>query len=166
MTTTAPREPDFQRLMLAALECGDVFVHFDPRRHSGRVLMQCPMVPAHFAAQPSLTLQFGYDLANPIRDLQVTRHGVSGIMSFNRTPQSVFVPWCAVYALTDARGEGTLWPERVPPEVTFFGSPQSPAAAPTPHVGATDNVIDFVTAASRIRAKRNVGGWHPSGSAA
>src|SRR5688572_10441611 len=103
--TTTPTGHDLARLMKAALQCGDVFLHLDPRR-------QGVMVPVNFRANHKLVLQFGYDMPVRIPDLIISDEGVSGTLSFNRNAEWVFVPWSVVYAMTDAGGDGCMWVER------------------------------------------------------
>jgi hypothetical protein len=94
----------------ALLDEGSLFVHFDPRV-SGVV------APARFKAQPQLVFQFGRGLAVPIPDLLVDDEGISGTLSFQRTPHACFVPWDAVFALVGDDGRGMVFPDAMPGEI-------------------------------------------------
>jgi hypothetical protein len=93
---------------------GNLFVHLDPRRPG-------VVVPAHLAAQPHLVREVGYDMPRPIPDLDVGRAGIAATLSFHQEPFTCFVPWSAVFALTDDGGRGQVWQKDVPPEVARDG---------------------------------------------
>lgn len=106
----APPRPDKKDVMLALLERSGVFVHLDPR-------IQGVIVPDGFRRQPELVLQFGLNMAVPIKDLEVDDEAVSGTLSFARRPFWVKVPWSAIYALvSDEDQRGMVWPEDAPRE--------------------------------------------------
>ena len=90
------------------LERGSLFVHLDAS--APRVL-----VPDHLR-KPYLILEFGLNMAKPIRDLRLDGEGISGTLSFASSPYRVFVPWAAVYALSDnptfpvGQCTGATWP--------------------------------------------------------
>lgn len=46
-------------------------------------------------------LEFGYNLPVPIKNLLVDQDGISGVLSFARVPSGVYVPWHAVFAMSD-----------------------------------------------------------------
>ncbi|MEM1417519.1 MAG: ClpXP protease specificity-enhancing factor SspB [Myxococcota bacterium] len=89
---------------------GWVYVHLDPRHADVRV-------PLWLRQQPQLVLQVGLDMPVPIPDLKVDGDGVSGTLSFNRSPFHVVVPWDAVYALVSEDGPMMVWPSSLPPEL-------------------------------------------------
>lgn len=95
----------------ALLLRGSVFVHLDPRS-KGVVL------PMHLTKQPQVMLQIGLDLPIPIPDLRVDGHGLSGTLSFNRSPFHCTIPWGAVFALAGEEGRGMIWEEAMPEELT------------------------------------------------
>jgi stringent starvation protein B len=105
-----PELPPKKAVAEALLEGPSMLVHLDPRR-AGVV------VPPHFKKQPQLVLQMGLNLVIPIKDLAVDHEGISGTLSFNRSPFWCNVPWLAVYALVGEDGRGMVWPEDVPPEL-------------------------------------------------
>lgn len=86
-----------------------VFVHFDARK-AGVV------VPKHLASFAHGTLQIGFNMPVPIRDLVVDLEGVRGTLSFSRTPFWCNVPWSAVFALSADAKRGLVWPDDAPPE--------------------------------------------------
>lgn len=93
-----------------ALVHGLVRITFDPSHKD-------VTVPAHLRGLPHVTLEYGYGLVIPIPDLIVTEHGVSATLSFNRAPQYTFVPWGAVFVVTDESGYARTWPDDVPQAV-------------------------------------------------
>lgn len=105
-----PELPPKKDVARALLLRGSVFVHLDPRSEG-------VCVPEYFRRQPQLVLQVGLDLAVPIPDLRVDDRGVSGTLSFNRSPFYCIVPWDAVFAMTGDDGKGMVWPESLPDEI-------------------------------------------------
>ena len=77
-------------------------------------------------------LQYGYDLAISIPDLEVDEHGVRATLSFSRTPQLTVVPWTAVYAIASVDGRGVLYPRTCPRTSRSWPrrSPRATAQAP------------------------------------
>lgn len=110
MSDTHEPLPDKREVARALLLRGSVFVHLDPRHHG-------VMVPQHLRKQPQLVLQVGLDMAVPIPDLRVDQEGVTGTLSFNRSPFTCFVPWEAVFALAGDDARGMVWPPSMPPEI-------------------------------------------------
>ena len=102
--------PSKRAAMETLLETGSAFVYLDPRAPGVEV-------PARFRGQPQVVLQFGLNLAVPIRDLEGDDAGVRGTLSFNRTPFLCIIPWSAVYALVGDDGRGSVFLETVPPEI-------------------------------------------------
>lgn len=89
---------------------GAVFIHFDPR-------VEGVVAPLYLKDQPQLVFQFGYGLAVPIPDLFIDEEGISGTLSFQRTPHACFVPWSAAFAIVGEDGRGLIFPESMPPEI-------------------------------------------------
>jgi hypothetical protein len=50
-------------------------------------------VPAQFKDADAVTLLWGMQLPVPIKDLRTDDHGLSGTLSFGRTPHFCVVPW-------------------------------------------------------------------------
>jgi hypothetical protein len=94
----------------ALLLRGSLFVHLDPRE--GDVA-----IPEWLRDQPQVVLQVGLDMPIPIPDLRVDDRGISGTLSFNRSPFTCRVPWRAVFALVGDDGRGMVWPESMPAEI-------------------------------------------------
>ena len=115
-----PELPPKKAVAMALLEGSSMLVHIDPRR-TGVV------VPPQFKRQAQLVLQFGLNLVIPIKDLVVDDEGISGTLSFNRSPFWCNTPWSAVYALVGEDGRGMVWPEDVPPELTVEAEGQGTA---------------------------------------
>jgi stringent starvation protein B len=102
--------PSKRDAFLALLRAGWASIHLDAR-HPGVV------VPAMFASQAHLVLQYGRNMPIPIADLEVTEAGVSATLSFSRVPHRTYVPWSAVYAVSCTNGCGVLYREDIPEDV-------------------------------------------------
>ena len=63
---------------------------------------------------PAVPLQVGYNMPNPIPDLQVDDWGVTCTLSFRRTPHTCRIPWAAIFAFHDGEGGGVVFPEDLP----------------------------------------------------
>jgi stringent starvation protein B len=110
MSEGGPELPAKHLVAEALLDEGGLFVHFDPR-------VPGVVAPVHFKSQPQLVFQFGRGLVVPIPDLLVDEEGISGTLSFSRTPHACFVPWEAVFALVGDDGRGMVFPESMPSEI-------------------------------------------------
>ncbi len=105
-----PQLPSKKDVSRSFLLRGTVFLHLDPRKDG-------VMVPEWLRKQPQLVLQIGLDMPIPIPDLRVDDNGVTGSLSFNRTPFLCVVPWDAVFAVVGEDGRGMVWPESMPSEI-------------------------------------------------
>ncbi len=126
---TSHRLPPKKDVALELLERSSLFIHLDPRAPG-------VMVPEWFKKQPQLLLQVGYNMAVPIRDLTVDDEGISGTLSFNRSPFYCHVPWAGIFALVGDDNRGMVWPDSVPPEVAAHQQRQARAAAEQARVTA------------------------------
>jgi len=88
----------------AALLCGNVFLTVIPTEGLELPSM-CQDTPT--------ALEYGYDMPNPIPDLEITEEGVSATLSFKQTPIKTFVPWGAVVKMHQAGGFVALFPVEV-----------------------------------------------------
>jgi stringent starvation protein B len=113
-----PPLPPKKDVAVALLQATSLFVHLDPRRTGVQV-------PAWFKKDPRLVLQFGMNMAVPIRDLHVGDEGIAGTLSFSRQPHHCFLPWAAIFAMVGEDGRGMVWPDDVPAELAV----QTPGAA-------------------------------------
>ena len=104
--------PSKRDAFIALLRAGWASLHLDARA-SGVV------VPAPFASQAHLVLQYGRNMPIPITDLEVTEAGVSATLSFSRVPHRTYVPWSAVYAVTCTDGCGVLYHQDIPEDVAL-----------------------------------------------
>ncbi|HSS40807.1 MAG TPA: ClpXP protease specificity-enhancing factor SspB [Polyangia bacterium] len=122
-----PERPPKQQAFLALLKEGSTSLHLDARRPG-------VVVPEAFRQEAHLMLQYGYDLAISIPDLEVDDHGVRATLSFSRTPHLTVIPWTAVYAIASVDGRGVLYPEDVPSDVSVMsgGDPAEASEAPQP----------------------------------
>lgn len=125
--------------MLALLERAEARVHLDARK--GGVTL-----PPRFRAEGSLRLDYSYSFSPPIPDLVVDDEGIHATLSFNRVAHATFVPWSAVYLISDYDGNGAVWQEDIPPDIlddapTVTGAKptSAPAARPAPALKSIDN---------------------------
>jgi hypothetical protein len=98
---------------MSMLRMGLVNVHFDGRVDGAKV-------PEHLRSEPSVMVQYGYNLPTPIRDLEVDEWGVRATLSFNGAPFTTVVPWSAVWAIGVGEEGGTAlvryWPRTLAEE--------------------------------------------------
>lgn len=96
------------------------------------------IIPEHLAGYPDLCLCIGLNLLNPIPDLEVNQHGISGTMSFNREPKFVVIPWDALWAVTDAsnKADGCVFE---PPPVGVVKAPVEPKSKSKGHLRLVKN---------------------------
>lgn len=88
------------------LETGVTALHFDARRPGVEV-------PLHLRDDPWLVLNYSYRYN--VSDFAFDDAGVTATLSFAGQGHLCFVPWTAVFAITDdARTEGQHWQEDVP----------------------------------------------------
>jgi stringent starvation protein B len=150
-----PERPPKQQAFLALLKEGSTSLHLDARRPG-------VVVPEAFRQEAHLMLQYGYDLAISIPDLEVDEHGVRATLSFSRTPHMTVIPWSAVYAIASVDGRGVLYPEDVPGDVSVMSGaePGEASEAPQPipaevatmgSKGSSDGVPE-----ARIRRLRSI----------
>jgi len=143
--TRLPRKKD---VALALLEQASVFVHVDPRLDEVRV-------PPWFKRQPQLVLQIGLNMPVPIPDLDVSDHGLSCTLSFNRSPFLCQIPWGSVFALVGESGRGMVWPDDVPPEVAAQAQKQAkPKLASVPDAAKEEPVALAEKAPARKKSKK------------
>ncbi len=116
--------PSKKDAFLALLRAGWASLHLDARC-AGVV------VPAPFASQAHLVLQYGRNMPIPIIDLEVTDEGVSATLSFSRVPHRTYVPWSAVYAVSCTNGCGVLYREDMPEDVAV-ATPTEVGLVPLP----------------------------------
>ena len=119
--------PEKRLVLLELLKVAWVYVHLDPRRE-GVVL------PEFLREQPRLVLQYGYNMPVPMHDLTIDEKGISATLSFRRSPHATFIPWSAVFAMTDGEKHGMVWPSDVPAdlELEAQSTPEAPPPAPAP----------------------------------
>jgi len=92
-----------KRLVEYLIQAGSVYVHLLTRADG-------VYVPEHLKATPTTALQIGYNFPVPIPDLKIDDTGITATLSFSRTPYLCFVPWDAVFAITNEAGQGAQWP--------------------------------------------------------
>lgn len=122
--------PEKHAVMLELLKEAWVHVHLDPRRDGVEL-------PDFLREQPRVVLQYGYNMPVPIHDLTVDERGISATLSFRRVPHATFVPWSAVFALTDGDQHGLVWQDDVPKDLELEQpdlekAPEAEGKAPAP----------------------------------
>ena len=100
-------------------------VLFDPRAHTET------SIPSHLKSESFVALQYGYNMPVPIRDLDISDQGISATLSFGTGPHWTFVPWDAVFAMSDGEQALSIWEECVPADFPRMASPP-PDTKPTP----------------------------------
>lgn len=125
-----PTLPDKKLVMLHLLEDAWVYVDIDPRRDG-------VALPDHLRQQPHLRLQYGYNMPMPIVDLTIDDRGISATLSFQRTPHATFIPWSAVFAMSDGDKRGMEWEDEIPPELRAGAEQAPPPPAPVKPPPAT-----------------------------
>jgi stringent starvation protein B len=113
--------PPKKDIAIALLKRSSVHVHLDPR-------VAHVVVPPWFKNQPQLVLQVGLNMPVPIPDLHLDKDGMSCTLSFNRSPFHCLVPWESVFAMVGEDGQGMVWPDDVPVEVSRQARPAQVAA--------------------------------------
>lgn len=76
------------------------------------------LVPADFKGNPALMLSWSHKFR--LSDFEYDEEGVSGTLSFNRIPFSVFVPWDAVWMVclsSDPEGTSRMWECSMPQSI-------------------------------------------------
>lgn len=100
---------DKRQKFLGLLEEGIATLHLDARQLAVRV-------PRHLKSRSWLVLNYSYRYRLP--DLNVDERGVSASLSFGGVPFACFVPWSAVFAISDERQiKQHWWPEHAPGDV-------------------------------------------------
>ena len=120
----------------------------DKRRFFNHMLSEVAVVRLHFhgldeaVRMPKskktlcVILEYGLDMPIPIPELTIEDSGVFATLSFSGMRFQTFVPWDAVFAITDkATGRGIVWPSEIPGDL---------AAAVSPREGAVPVVLPEV----------------------
>jgi hypothetical protein len=99
-----------QQTALDILSRGALMVHLDPRRSDVKV-------PDRFRTEPVLRLKFAYGFN--LAGFQVDDSGVGAWLTFQTERFFCWVPWEAVFALTEPESgdRGRLWVESLPEEL-------------------------------------------------
>ena len=138
--------PNKEQVALSLLERGNVFLHIDPR-------LTGVVVPPWLNDQPQLVLQVGMDMPVPIPNLHVDEEGVSGTLSFNRSPFACFIGWDAVFALAGDDGRGMVWPESLPPEIADEIDRETGRSAPLAFVAEPEEEVNNVVELRVVKAQ-------------
>jgi stringent starvation protein B len=73
-------------------------------------------VPPQYRHEAHLRLNLSYRYGIP--DLIIDETHVQATLSFGGRPFQCLVPWTSVFGITTNAGEGQVWPEDLPVEVT------------------------------------------------
>lgn len=165
MTEFAARQRAVQKRKLfeQLLKEGIAALHLDPR-------VAGVYLPSYLTDQPVLVLNYSYRYG--VGDFRFDDKAVEATLSFSRQPYFCIVPWSAVFAVTtDARTEGSVWQEDLPPELgqrEMAGGPpgDDAPARPKPSLATARKVRSGAarpTAAKPARARLAVA--EPAGDA-
>ena len=111
------RIPDKKQVLLAFLERGVAMVHLDARRPGVKV-------PLQHRKEAHLRLNLSYRYRIP--DFEIGAEGVQATLSFGGQSFLCVMPWQAIFGITsEANGDGQVWPEDLPIEVS--NAPEAPA---------------------------------------
>lgn len=111
-----PAKPDKKDVMLTLLKDAWVYVHLDPRREG-------VALPEHLRRERNIVLQYGYNMPIPIADFVVDDRGIGAQLSFQRVSHATFVPWAAVFAITDGNKRAMVWEGDVPADLNLGEPP-------------------------------------------
>lgn len=117
---STPLRSKEKRLLFAhLLESGITALHLDGR-HAG------VRVPARFRKDAWVVLNYSYNYH--IADFRFDDEGIEASLSFSGQPYPCYVPWEAVFAITDKdRKRGRVWEEDLPAEA--LAGPGDPDAS-------------------------------------
>lgn len=107
---TEAKRAHFRRL----LDDGIATLHLDPRAAGVDV-------PKHLRSQPMLLLNYSWRYR--LADFAFDGDEVIASLSFQGAPYRCVVPWQAVFAVTDPRREGIVWPDDVPADLREQADP-------------------------------------------
>lgn len=112
-------------------------------------------VPPHLKTERDLKFRLAWAGLVPPIDLALDQHGIRCVLSFNRTPYPVVVPWSAMWAVgSEVTHQGAAWPQGIDPEVMAAferkrtGAPD-PDASTTPDASARTAQATTTEAASK-----------------
>ncbi|HJU21030.1 MAG TPA: ClpXP protease specificity-enhancing factor SspB [Casimicrobiaceae bacterium] len=121
----APPPPRKRDVMQALIDRAEARVHLDARRAGVRL-------PQRLLGSGHVLLDYGYGLQPPIPDLVLDDEGIHATLSFSRCPFATFVPWSAVYLITDFDGNGAVWQEDIPADLLDAADAECAPGAPAP----------------------------------
>lgn len=115
-----PKKTIFNHLVVA----NNVYVQF---RTEGATL------PERLYREESACLVWGFDRVVPIRDMRSDDEGVSGTLSFGRTPHWCKIPWDNIFAMhTGDESSLRMWPESMPTAIRALAKMRAWRKACTP----------------------------------
>jgi hypothetical protein len=127
------KPPSKREVMEFLLSETEARVHFDARK-AGVDL------PARLRSDPHLCLDYGYGFQPAIPDLSLDERGIKATLSFNRAPYETFVPWDAIYIISDFGGRGAVWQEDVPADLPMVIKSQNAPTKRSSHAREVDGV--------------------------
>ena len=111
------------------------------------------LLPHHLRLQDQVVLQFGYDMAVPIPDLEVNDFEIIGTLSFGGVPYKCYIPWEAVYALVNEDSKGMVWNENMPESVKEAMGKMSNKTLPEHQPSPKLKLMHSSTAQKKTKAK-------------
>ncbi len=86
-------------------------------------------VPKNLRNEDHCMVEIGLNMPIPIPDLELVERGVFATLSFSRNAFRCFIPWEAVFAMSDKdSGKGVAWPGSMPAETTRKERPVAKAS--------------------------------------
>lgn len=127
-----------QDWMQEKLSQGWVSVLLDPRRKGVRL-------PVHLCRESHIVLQYGFHMPIPMYDLLIDEEGIFATLSFQQVPCETFVPWSAVFAMSDGEQQLQIWRTDVPTDLDLLpGSSVSPSPVRRPSASAGKRHLTLV----------------------
>lgn len=114
-----------QQWMLYLLETSWVSVLLDPQHPEANL-------PDFLRDDTHLVLQYGYNMPKPIPDLHIDEHGIFATLSFGNIHYVTFVPWDAVFAITDGEERIRIWEDNVPKSLDLPPTTSTPPSTKAP----------------------------------
>ena len=125
------RIPNKKQVLLAFLERGVAMIHLDARRPGVQV-------PLQHREEAHLRLNLCYRYRIP--DFDIADAGVQATLSFGGHPFLCVLPWESIFGITSqANGDGQVWPEDLPVEVSAAPAQEAAKESQRPTLTAVES---------------------------